>query len=58
MFILASKHFKANRGYSKGIAADFLQVTAEDHQRLLNFMNEFGIVPEGEAGWWLSSYTD
>lgn len=56
MYILAVKHIEANRGYPKGIPSDYLIVEEEDRLRLLKFMEEFEIAPEGKIGWWLSSF--
>lgn len=57
MYILASKNLRANRGYPTPISLMDMEHTDEAHQRLMSFLEEFGIVPEGEIGWWLSSYS-
>lgn len=58
MYILASKDLRAKGGYSTPVSIGNIKCTDGTHQRLMSFLEEFGIVPEGEIGWWLSSYSD
>lgn len=58
MFVIASKSFSNRRGYPNKISPESLMDTEEALQVLVDFCEEFGIEPEGEAAWWLTSYTD
>jgi hypothetical protein len=57
-YILATKCIKSISGKVGCVGMDFLSDTEFERKLLDGFMRKYNIAPQGEIGWWLSSYYD
>lgn len=58
MYIIATKHTYNRRGDSNEIDLEWMLDIEEYRERLINFLNEFGIEFDEKPRWYLSSFWD
>lgn len=56
IYLLATKHYCASRGYPEEIDPRILLDTTEPKERLKKFVNQYGIQTDCEPRWWLTSF--